>query len=176
MKKKINRFSKKGTEHEFVVRQINDENNRGRVFYYTEPGHGFSDHIGNATRYSEEQGIRKLGELLHGDKLVCELVDVSTPYESPVKVGTVVLQYIGSGLKNATPKLITAVPQIKGDTLTLFSATEGVVHMKINDFLTDVEDEFFEILWDPEMSAVPVSNHDWLETHNFINEEGQIEE
>ena len=137
-----------------------------KPMYYTESGQEFTEHLGSATRYTEKQGIQKIGELLHESKVVCELVNVSVPYESPVKVGTALLNN-----RMGVVELIVGVPQIKGGSLTLVSHT-GTREMPIQDFLEHVYEENLQVLWDPECSIVPEDNEYYLEAHRFLHDDG----
>lgn len=152
----------------FVVRQSGSPS--APDYYWFDGGQGFTKSLNEATRFTEDDGIHKLGELLHELKTTCELVDLGVPYVSPVKVGTAVLNN-GKGVV----ELITSVPQIRGGSLTLISHT-GSDEMKIHDFLDALNENDLEILWDPERSLVPESNDDYLEAHGFIKPNGVVEE
>ena len=169
MKKKINRFSKKDTEQQFVVRWDGDPK-YPQDHYWFDSGQGFTKSFNEATRFTKEKGIRKLGELLHENEIVCELMDVSIPYESPVKVGTALLNN-----RMGVAELIVGVPQIKGGSLTLVSHT-GNRELRIQDFLEELVEEDLQVLWDPERSVVPECNDEYLDAHGFIIEDGKVGE
>lgn len=136
--------------------------------YWTDSGHGFTKSPNEATRFTKENGIRKLGELLHEDKIVCELLDVSIPYECPVKVGTVVL-------RDGVAEMITQVPQLKGGSLLLISP-KGSREIRIQDFLEELHAGDLEILWDPELRMIPDENHNYLEAHGFLKDNDEVGE
>ena len=152
---------------QFVVRWGGDQNSQDH--YWFDSGHGFTKSLNEATRFTKENGIRKLGELLHGSGTVCELVDVSIPYECPVKVGTVVLNDDG------VAEMITQVPQIKGGTLLLISPGSHR-EIRIQDFLEEINDGDLEVLWDPELCMIPDENHNYLETHGFLKDNDEVGE
>ena len=158
----------------FVVQHVVDQKPKGGSFsipmYYTESGQGFTECLGSATRYTEKQGIHKIGELLHESKVICELVIVSIPYVSPVKVGTALLNN-----RMGVAELIIGVPQIKGGSLTLVSHT-GTREVPIQDFLEALYEEDLQVLWDPERSVVPDCNDEYLDAHGFYIEGGGVGE
>ena len=150
----------------FVVVQDGDPSSP--PFYWSDGGYGFTKELSDATRYSKEGGIRKLGELLHEDGVVCELVDVSVPYVSPVKVGTVVL-------RDGVAEMVNSVPLVRGGTLLLISPGDPR-EVRIQDFLDDIHRGDVDVLWDPERSVVPESGADYLEGNGFIDDDGNVGE
>lgn len=162
--------TKKPVEKKFVVKRVTNTGTYDKIMYYTEEGVGFTDHFDSATKYTEESGLMKLGRLLHEHKEVCELLDVTTPYESPVRVGTALLNN-----RMGVAELIINVPQVKGDSLTLVSHT-GTRKIPIQDFLECLVEEDLQVLWDPERSMVPECNNEYLDAHGFIIEDGSVRE
>ena len=136
--------------------------------YWFDSGHGFTTSLNEATRFTEENGIRKLGELLHGSGTVCELVDVGFPYISPVKIGTVVL-------RNGVAEMVNSVPLVRGGTLLLISPGDPR-EIRIQDFLEEINDGDLEVLWDPELRMIPDENHNYLEAHGFLKDNDEVGE
>ena len=154
------------TQPQFVIRDC--ETPALPDFYWSDSGHGFTASLSEATRFTKENGIRKLGELLHEDKIVCELVDVSVPYISPVKIGTVVL-------RDGVAEMVNSVPLVKGGTLLLISP--GDPHeISIQDFLEEIHNGDLDVLWDPDRSEVPETGMDYLEANGFIDDNGKVGE
>jgi len=139
-----------------------------RDHYWSDSGHGFTSSLNEATRFTKENGIRKLGELLHEDKIVCELVDVSVPYVSPVKIGTVVL-------RNGIAEMVNSVPLVRGGTLLLISPGDPR-EIRIQDFLEEIHDGDLDVLWDPDRSVVPETGMDYLEAHGFLKDNDEVGE
>ena len=136
--------------------------------YWSDLGHGFTTSLNEATRFTEENGIRKLGELLHNSGTICELVDVSFPYISPVKIGTVVL-------RDGVAEMVNSVPLVKGGTLLLISPGDPR-EIRIQDFLEEINDGDLEVLWDPELRMIPDENHNYLEAHGFLKDNDEVGE
>lgn len=153
------------TQPQFVVMKKGDPSSP--PFYWTDGGYGYTKELSEATRYSKEGGIRKLGELLHEDGVVCELVDVS-PYVSPVKIGTVVL-------RNGVAEMVNSVPLVRGGTLLLISPGDPR-EIRIQDFLEEIHDSDLEVLWDPELRMIPDENHNYLEAHGFLKDNDEVGE
>jgi hypothetical protein len=139
-----------------------------RDHYWSDSGHGFTTSLNEATRFTKENGIRKLGELLHEDKIVCELLDVSAPYVSPVKIGTVVL-------RDGVAEMVNSVPLVRGGTLLLISPGDPR-EIRIQDFLEEINDGDLEVLWDPELRMIPDENHNYLEAHGFLKDNDEVGE
>ena len=154
------------TQPQFVVMENGDPHSP--PFYWTDGGYGYTKELSEATRYSKEGGIRKLGELLHEDGVVCELVDVSVPYVSPVKIGTVVL-------RDGVTEMVNSVPLVRGGTLLLISPGDPR-EIRIQDFLDEIDDGDLAVLWDPERSVVPKSGLDYLQGNGFIDDVGNVRE
>lgn len=152
------------TQPQFVVRWGETDQDH----YWSNLGHGFTTSLNEATRFTKENGIRKLGELLHGSGTVCELVDVSIPYVSPVKIGTVVL-------RDGVAEMVNSVPLVRGGTLLLISPGDPR-EIRIQDFLEEIYDGDLDVLWDPDRSVVPETRMDYLESNGFIDDDGNVRE
>ena len=139
-----------------------------RDHYWSDSGHGFTTCLNEATRFTKENGIRKLGELLHEEEIVCELMDVSVPYVSPVKIGTVVL-------RDGVAEMVNSVPLVKGGTLLLISPGDPR-EIRIQEFLEEIHDGDLDVLWDPDRSVVPETGMDYLEANGFIDDDGNVRE
>lgn len=155
----------------FVIRRLSsltEDVHYETPLYWSESGYGWHKSPSEGTRYTLEQSTRKLGELLHEEKIIGELVDVTVPYESPVKLGTVVV-------KGTKAFMVMKVPQVKGDTLTLSSPGSNV-ETTIQGFLESITENDFEVIWDPERGLVPEDNDDYLEAHGFVSSNGEVKE
>lgn len=146
---------------QFVVRYHDIESSI--VHYWSDSGHGFTTSEQEATRFSKNKAILKLGELLHENKLTCELVEVTTAYESPVQTGTVVLN-----TSRNVAELIIRTPTIKNGALILVSC-EGTRELEIQSFINDIIDGDLDIIWDSSREMIPKDNADYLQAHGLVD-------
>jgi len=160
----------KKVDAKFVIRNTDKSS---YPMYWSDIGHGFTNYLREAARFTKEKGIKKLGELLHNSKTVCELVDVTTPYISPVPLGTVVLRHTGS---KCISEMVVDVPEIKGGVLTFASPQCATLKLTIQEYLDELLEESIQVIWDPERSVIPENNDDYLDAHGFIHPNGEVSE
>lgn len=176
-KKKTNKTVKKtsvsrsvATETQYVIRyhsSLDGEEIYETPVYWSDEGFGWSGSHDDATKYAEDRGMKKLGELLHEEKIVSELINVTEVFNSPVKIGTVVI--LGGGAEGY-PQTVTGVPRIPGDFLTLSvpsGTLEGGVEytrMSLEDFIEALESNDLEVIWDPSQCMIPATNEDYLDS------------
>lgn len=165
--------AKKTTKILYVVRYSPNDEVHDSPVYWTDEGHGFNESIESATRFTKKDGLLKLGELLHEECCACDLVDVTSPYVSPIGIGLVAIRNSTNG---STPFMVTGVPKYRGDALTLFGGSSGTLRVTIRDFLEDLQEENFEVIWDPARSMIPEDNEEFLESHGFLGSEGNVRE
>lgn len=132
----------------------------GSADYYWNDEDGFKKDLVSATRYTEKEGVYKLGEILRNNQIVCELVEFPDHYVSPVKAGTVVKN-------NKLVEMVTVVPETE-DELLLLTSPDGNRHLSIQEFLEEIRDGFIDVIWDPETQKTPESSMYYLNTYGFI--------
>ena len=166
--KKRDKTLRKSGEPQFVIRFCEDLNPESdqcpdTPTYYISAGHGWTDCAGDASRMSRGDGVRTLGELLHEEQIRAELVNVTDAYDSPVKIGTVIIH---GGRNPGIPQIVTREPTIPGDVLTLtFPDRSGLLGHKritVDEFIENIRDESYQVLWDPDQMLIPETNDDYL--------------
>ncbi len=170
-KKRVKSVSKEESKESYFIIRFNhslvkDIRYETPMYWNNSDNDWVNDHF-SGTIYSKENCISKIGELLHESKIISELVDVTTSFKSPVKIGTIVIE--DKNLKGIS-KIVVRGPEIEGEVLTLVYATNTAgaqyEYMNLDEFIVDIRELRLMVIWDGKRSFAPSrrSNIDYLKS------------
>jgi len=163
-KKNSKKNSPKDSSYQFVVRFhsniVNSDHYYDSPMFYSESGQGWVSDVESATRYDSVGADKIMLNLLKGEKIASELVNLNDKPEHTFSHNTVF-----TGVGN-TLHIITNVPQFYGDNYKLdhHDPSKGWVSedWSETDLFEMIESENFTVIWDSEQNFVPDDNETWL--------------
>lgn len=142
---------KKSIEKRFLVRMKEEP-----YLVFDDHSNGWLHPEASASRYTKKEALLKIGEILHEEGHHCILIDASEPYLSPVSIGTVVVD------STAISWIVTQEPLFNGATLHLFSPQNGEKTISVEDFIFNIQQGYYTVIWDSTVGHIPEDNSTYL--------------